>query len=180
MEVHAHILPIDLLFHKVLFRATARICTLPTSHPLQAIANRASRRCIKRHKSPLHHLFSITGLRPSDIETISPTRREHEYITPHSTHIEPTKEDALHAANRINASAPVRVYVDGSGYKGGIGAAAILYEGTRVIAVRRYHLGKATKYTVHNGEAVGIIMGIHTSPYRLHEAAQRSSNSGLR
>ncbi|KZP22683.1 hypothetical protein FIBSPDRAFT_711381, partial [Athelia psychrophila] len=55
----------------------------------------------------------------------------------------------------------VRVYVDGSGYKGGIGAAVVLYEGSRVIAVRRYYLGKSTEYTVHNGEAVGVIMGLH-------------------
>ncbi|KZP03329.1 hypothetical protein FIBSPDRAFT_691953, partial [Athelia psychrophila] len=48
----------------------------------------------------------------------------------------------------------------GSGYKGGIGAAAVLYEGSRVIAVRRYYLGKSTEYTVHNGEAVGVIMGL--------------------
>ncbi|KZP06928.1 hypothetical protein FIBSPDRAFT_685533, partial [Athelia psychrophila] len=51
--------------------------------------------------------------------------------------------------------------VDGSGYKNGIGAAAVLYEGTRVIAVRRYHLGSSKRYTVHNGESVGIIMGLH-------------------
>ncbi|KZP07935.1 hypothetical protein FIBSPDRAFT_762171, partial [Athelia psychrophila] len=55
----------------------------------------------------------------------------------------------------------VQVYVDGSRYKGGISAAAVLYEGTRVIAVRRCYLGKLTKYTVHNGGSIGVIMGLH-------------------
>ena len=34
MDAHAYILPIDLLFCKLLFRATLRLCSLPISHPL--------------------------------------------------------------------------------------------------------------------------------------------------
>ncbi|KZP16424.1 hypothetical protein FIBSPDRAFT_912289 [Athelia psychrophila] len=136
MEVHAHILPIDLL-------AAARICTLPAAHPLHAISRRAASRFVKRHRSPLHYLFHLTGLRPATTETVNPTRRRHNYIVPHSTHIEASKGEALIKAQAVNDSAQVR---------GGIGAAAVMYEGSRVIA--------STEYTVHNGEAVGVIMGL--------------------
>ncbi|KAF7970993.1 hypothetical protein HWV62_22243 [Athelia sp. TMB] len=109
----------------------------------------------------MHHLFHITKLKPELVETITPLRRGPNYEPPHSTHIAPDKDAALTIARLINDTAPVRVYVDGSGYKGGIGAAAVLYEGSRVIAVRRKYLGPKSRYTVHNGEAVGIIMGVH-------------------
>ncbi|KZP26413.1 hypothetical protein FIBSPDRAFT_732370, partial [Athelia psychrophila] len=125
-------------------RATARICTLPQTHPLHSIARRAASKCVKSHRSPLHYLFHLTGLRPDFTETITPIRRSRNCIVPHNTHIEGSKEDALRVAQQVNGTAPVRVYVDGSGCKGGIGASAVRYEGT-----------------IHNGEAVGIIMGMH-------------------
>ena len=34
MDVHTYILPIDLLFCKLLFRAAIRLCSLPLAHPL--------------------------------------------------------------------------------------------------------------------------------------------------
>lgn len=134
LKVHAHILPIDLLFHKILFRAAACICTLPPTHPLYTITRKAASKYVKTHKSPLHHLFHLTGLRPDLTETITPIRRPHSYQVPHSTHIKDSKENALRAAQLVNDTAAVRVYVNGSGYKGGISASAVLYEGTRVIA----------------------------------------------
>ncbi|KZP04112.1 hypothetical protein FIBSPDRAFT_767948 [Athelia psychrophila] len=120
MEVHAHILPINLLFHKVLYRAAARICTLPILHSLHAIARRTANTYVKCHRSPLHNLFHVTKLRPSTTKTISPTRRKPDYIVPHSTHITNSKDDALQDTLRVNERAHTRVYVDGSGYKGGI------------------------------------------------------------
>lgn len=133
----------------MLFRATAHICTLPSSNPLHSLASRASKNRIKRD-------ISFTT------KTITPVRRNHEHSThAHSTYIESSKDSTLREAIKINNTARIRVYVDGSGYKGGIGAAAVLYEGSRVIAARRYHLGKSPRYTVQNGEAVGIIIGLH-------------------
>jgi len=37
LDVHGYILPIDLLFCKILFRAALRICTLPPTHPLHPL-----------------------------------------------------------------------------------------------------------------------------------------------
>ncbi|RDX44140.1 hypothetical protein OH76DRAFT_1360085, partial [Lentinus brumalis] len=42
LEAHLHLLPFDLLVDKVCFRATARLCSLPSSHPLHSHVRRAS------------------------------------------------------------------------------------------------------------------------------------------
>lgn len=152
LNAHAHILPIDLLFHKVLFRATARIFTL---------LHIAALKFVKSHKSLLHYLFHLSGLQPNNTETITSICRHHNYQAPHSTHIEGSKDDTLCAVQAINNTAAVRVYVDGSGYKAGMGASAVLYEGTKVRVVQHYYLGSAKQYTAHNGEDVSIIMGLH-------------------
>ena len=38
LDVHSYILPVDLLFNKLLFRAALRLCSLPKVHPLNPIA----------------------------------------------------------------------------------------------------------------------------------------------
>ncbi|KZP09543.1 hypothetical protein FIBSPDRAFT_759838, partial [Athelia psychrophila] len=107
IEVHVHILPIDLLFHKVLFSAAARICTLPPTHPLHTLSRRAASKYVKCHRSPLQHLFHQTGLHPATTETITPVRRKLNYVVPHSTHIAASKADTLQEPKR---STPVHQY----------------------------------------------------------------------
>jgi hypothetical protein len=74
-DVHAFILPIDLLFCKLLFRAALRLCSLPPSHPLKLLLRSASRRNLRRHLSPIHHLLRLANVNPSEIESIPPSRR---------------------------------------------------------------------------------------------------------
>lgn len=161
MDAHAHILPTDLLFHKVLFRAAARICSLPRTHPLYPIARRTARHYVNHHRSPLHQLFHVTKLRPDEIETITPIRRRPSYRPSFEVIIKDSKKIALTAANELESQQPIRVYCDGSGYEGGVGAAAILYIGPDIKEVLYYHLGSTLEHTVYEAESVGILMGIH-------------------
>jgi hypothetical protein len=82
---------------------------------------------VSKHLSPIHHLIHFSRLKPDDIETISPVRRSPGYIPAFEVVIPPSKEDALLLATITNRSIPVRVYSDGSGFEGGIGASAVLY-----------------------------------------------------
>jgi ribonuclease HI len=75
--------------------------------------------------------------------------------------IPPSKDDALTFANITNAIAPVRVYSDGSGFEGGIGASALLYVKECLVKVLRVHLGSASEHTVYEAEGVGLVMGLH-------------------
>jgi ribonuclease HI len=66
------------------------------------------------------------------------------------------------ADSKMNAASKVRtriddvhIYMDGSGYKGYIGAAAII---PRTGEALRFKLGKETRHTVFEGELVGIIL----------------------
>ena len=74
LDVHAYILPIDLLFNKLLYRAALRLCSLPRSHPLFAQIRSHSTHRAKHHLSPIHILLRFAGLDPKWIETISPVR----------------------------------------------------------------------------------------------------------
>jgi ribonuclease HI len=57
--------------------------------------------------------------------------------------------------------APVRVYSDGSGFEGGIGASALLYINERLVKVLRAYLGSSLEHTVYEAEGVGLVMGLH-------------------
>ena len=75
MEVHANLLPMELMLNKVCHRATLRLAALPETHPLFKPVWQSAQRLIKRHWSPLHHLFHAFNMRPSDCETIAPSVR---------------------------------------------------------------------------------------------------------
>jgi len=47
IDAHTNILPVDLLFNKVLFRAVMCLCSLPPSHPLHNIIHTADRCKVK-------------------------------------------------------------------------------------------------------------------------------------
>src|ERR1700720_3860668 len=44
LDIHAFLIPVDLMFRKVLFRAVSRVCTLPVTHPLYKVVRRAASR----------------------------------------------------------------------------------------------------------------------------------------
>jgi ribonuclease HI len=161
LDVHAYILPIDLLFCKLLFRAALRLCTLASTHPLHPLVQSVTRRKVKRHLSPIHHLIRFARVDPKKIETVSPARRSPGYAPSFKLVIPPSKDDALPFAIITNSIAPVRVYSDGSGFEGGIGASALLYVKERLIKVLRVYLGTSREHTVYEAEGIGLVMGLH-------------------
>lgn len=52
----------------------------------------------------------------------------------------------------------LRIYADGSGCDGGIGAAAVLIQGERPPKYIQYYLGTSEEHTVYKAEAVGITL----------------------
>ena len=57
LEVHANLLPVELLLHRACHQATLRLATLPEPHPLSKPVRQSTWWFLKRHRSPLHHLF---------------------------------------------------------------------------------------------------------------------------
>jgi ribonuclease HI len=161
LDVHAYILPIDLLFCKLLFRVALWLCSLPSTHPLHSLVRMAASCKIKRHLSPLHRLMYFSHLSPKDIESISPVRRSPGYTPSFNITINPTKENALPSAILTNATVPIRVYSDGSGFEGGIGASALLFINNHLSKTLHYYLGTEREHTVYEAEGVGLAMGLH-------------------
>ena len=149
------------LFCKLLFRAALHLCSLPVSHPLHPLVCSVAQCRIKCHLSSIHHLIYFASINPKDIETITPVRRSPGYEPSFKMIIPPSKEVALPLAVLTNLTAPVRVYSDGSGFEGGIGASALLYINDRLAKVLRVYLGTSCEHTVYEAEGVGLVMGLH-------------------
>ena len=64
-------------------------------------------------------------------------------------------------ANITHATYDYKVYSDGSGFEGGIGASTVLYKRDRVIKVLRHFLGTDKEHTVYKAKGVGAAMGLH-------------------
>src|ERR1700730_17085242 len=98
----------------------------PQNTPAPLPIRNAARRQVKCHHPPLHNLLRLANIAPDDVETISAVRRSPGYRTSFTSFICNSKEQALAKAEVIEYTHPVQVYCDGSGFEGGIGAAAVL------------------------------------------------------
>ncbi|KAF5374121.1 hypothetical protein D9615_008851 [Tricholomella constricta] len=159
LEVHAKLMPVDLQLQKICHRAAMRIAALPAAHPLHKRIRWCVTHDVRRHRSPLHNLASLFRLNPDDIETIDPVRQLPTYQRPFSTYIAETRQESLDD-DAVN-NAHIRVYTDGSGYRGQAGAAAVLYKGNARLKMLHYHLGPLTRNTTFEAEAVGVALGLH-------------------
>jgi hypothetical protein len=86
--------------------------------------------------------------------------------------IPPSKDVALPLAVLINVAVPVRVYSDGSGFEGGIGAATMLYINERLVKMLWVYLGTAMKHTVYEAEGIGLVMGLHLLKGLIHQLTE--------
>lgn len=159
-ELHANLLPIDLILEKECQAVWLRIATLPQNHPIHKIVEYSQRRFIQRHRAPLYFLAQIFPIGFQHMEHIESTRRAPASKLTFGTYIAPTREESrmMHANNQ----ATTQVYSDGSLKDGKVGAAAILLHNDRPgYRAIRYHLGSNNKYTNAKAEAVGAILGLH-------------------
>jgi ribonuclease HI len=62
-------------------------------------------------------------------------------------------------ADMENDKPDVKVFADGSGMEGKIGAAAVLYRNGRMKTKLQYQLGSQRHHTVYEGEGIGAVLG---------------------
>ena len=94
------------------------------------------------------------------MEKIPPTRQRPGTAPAFTTNIVSTKEASIEVDKMLFPRGRM-VYTDGSGFKGAIGAAAVLYVDGIKKAHLQYQLGPDTRHTVFEGELVAIILGLH-------------------
>ena len=72
------------------------------------------------------------------------------------------EEDMTQGNNSMQAELEVtRVYSDGLGIDGQVGAAAVLFQQDKVPRVLRFHLGTAPDHMVYEVELVGLLLVLH-------------------
>ena len=154
---HANLTPIPFTIHKICFRVYLRMTSLPATNPIHREIRLAAR-LRSRHKSPLHHLVKTFGIHPKLTEEILPLRHSPKWTPNVTTLIADSKEDAIRDAEQ--ATEEIQIFTDGSGYHGGIGAAAVLRRRGKPEKTLRFHLGSDEHHTVFNGEQIGMLLGL--------------------
>jgi hypothetical protein len=158
LEAHANLFPFHLTLDKIRHRALLRMATLPETHPVHQHIRRAHKIHVKRHRSPLHCLLAAyKWINPDRTETIDAVRMGPKWKPLLGISIAPDKDEAKKEVQENQAE--VKIFTDGSGYEGGIGAAAILLRRDKPIRVLRYHLGTEKQQVVYGGEMIGLTLG---------------------
>ncbi|KAJ7347351.1 hypothetical protein DFH08DRAFT_960690 [Mycena albidolilacea] len=74
--------------------------------------------------------------------------------------IAPDKNTARAEQESVERAGGFCVYTDGLGFEGGVGAAAVAWNGGKEGKVRTKHLGPEDEYTVFESEVVGAILAL--------------------
>jgi ribonuclease HI len=157
---HANIAPIHLRLNRSVYNATARFAALPASNPIRGIFARC-RRVPRFHRSPIHHLIAAFPIFRNNFETIDPFRRFAPLPKSALTaSIAPDKDAARDEMERIVARGGFCVFTDGSGFEGGVGAAAVAMRNGVVGEQRQKHLGTESEHTVFESEVCGAILAL--------------------
>ncbi|CCA76397.1 hypothetical protein PIIN_10390 [Serendipita indica DSM 11827] len=160
LNTHINLPPIDVTLNLACQKAAARLMSLPQSHPLAKPANRAAKGKLQRHNTPMHQILHATKVDVASIESINPALKDPNRPMHFRCTIDASREKAIERDKAIRTRS-VAIYTDGSGMEGKIGAAAVLYQDGRRVKAIRHLLGKDTEHTVHEGELVGIALGLH-------------------
>jgi hypothetical protein len=151
------------------------MATLPRSHPVTEIYREASKRKVKRHKSPLHCIASAFEAAPEDFESTTVARRNSALIgkQPFKIEVPGNKDDSK--SEDENAPEHIKIYADGSMHDGYVGAAAVLTRNGETEARLLYHLGSASDHTGFEVELIRILMDLHL----IEKAAKRNITFAL-
>jgi ribonuclease HI/endonuclease/exonuclease/phosphatase family metal-dependent hydrolase len=158
VDIHAGILPIELTILKVCHRAIARMLTLSHSHPLHRAIEHARLNPPSKHLSQLDLLLKVFRLHNLRMETITPfpllVRNKAKFTTTKAA----SRKESI--AAEIMDDADFKIFTDGSGIGGEIGAAAILYRKGRRTPVRslKAYLGHSSDHNTYEAEVVGILL----------------------
>ena len=125
LDMHANLLPFHLLVDKARFQAALCLATLPATHPLCKHVTQAANRFVKQHHSPLHKLMYKFKLKPKLMEKIAAVQQGPKWEPDVAIRVAASK-DMAKEEDRLDANS-IKVYTDGSGFKGRIGAAVVLY-----------------------------------------------------
>jgi len=155
---HADLVPLKEHIKIVCQWAALQLATLPEEHLLSQIVKKATKCRPKKHPALIHDILHMANLGKKRVEMIATLLRPPRWKCKMKTIIPKLREDT--SRGKREDESDIRIYTDGSGQQGRIGAAAALVYGFRPVKVARYHLGSETRHTVYEGECVGQILAL--------------------
>lgn len=165
LDAHANVPPFQQILRSHCHRATLRLATLNSDHPLHKGVASAHQYVAKhdftkqkRLPSLIHKLFCEFKIDPNTTKTILPICHYPMWTPDIEAQIAESKEKSLEEDTR--AGEELRVYSDGLIIDGGVGGATVMMEGERRIRESRFHLGKEEEHTVYEGKIVGMILAV--------------------
>jgi ribonuclease HI len=155
LDAHAGVLPMDLCLRKICHRSLVRLATLHITNPASALPAKYHTNPATTHLTSVQHHLNIFKIDPNSLTATQPILEDPtpcQFLTRISDNPQQEEHDDQSA---------LRVYTDGSLYRGQVGAAAILYQANEVMPVKslRYLLGSAKHYSVNDAEIVAGILG---------------------
>jgi len=139
IETMANLIPFHLLVDKHQQHGAAWLATLPKSHPLHKSIQNAANKLVKRHPTPLHNLMHKYNIQPTKMETFKATQSETNWKLNIKINIASSINKAIEDIQNDNPD--VKVFMDGSGMDGKIGAAMVLYRNGRLKTKVQHQLG---------------------------------------
>ncbi|KAG1791018.1 uncharacterized protein HD556DRAFT_1241228 [Suillus plorans] len=163
LDTHANILPIQQSIYKICYRATLRMATLPSTHPLASEIRAVFKYCKKRdftgqkcHPSPLHKLMNEFRTNPIMMEKILPVHHFPKWNLDITISIAQKERKVIEEEEAANKT--IRVYSDGLAVDGRVGVAAVLMREGRMVSEKRFHLGKIEEHIVYEAEIAEMIL----------------------
>jgi len=158
LDLHAGLLPMDLLLKKICHRSSVRLCTLPSSNLASQQLNHYMRHPAKKFITNTQHMLNIFDLNPKRIEKITPFSHFVSQLLPFTTHLSASKEELVEQEAADNSV--IQVYADSSRLDGNVGAAAVLFRTQSVNPDKTlwFKLGSDRDYSVKDAEAVGCVL----------------------
>jgi ribonuclease HI len=157
VDVEANLLPVTQQLEQTALEATMRIRTTPLHAEMALIGDNGGNSTLDRLSNLLEKKYHI---RLDHLEK----RQQHvvpPWWTPPVTHIDNSAEEAIKRHDTTD-SQTLRVYTDGSGIDGHVGAAAVVLNMpvVDVLAKRTEYMGTTTTSTVYAAELRGIGLGL--------------------
>ncbi|KAK7015378.1 ribonuclease H-like domain-containing protein [Favolaschia claudopus] len=157
MEYHAFVPPVRMRLNRTVRNIALKLGALPKSHPLNPHIRWCASHYVRRHRSPLHEIFNAFP-DAYDVETIDPTPTRLAWTPRCTWAIARSRDEAVKEAGEARDDV-LAIFSDGSGYKKGVGAAAVA-ETKQGTQTRRFHLGPLASHTVFEGEVMGTILAL--------------------
>lgn len=106
---------------------------------------------------PLHDLIDRFKITPEKIESISMTWYNTKWRPLTTIKIADNADEAILDMEQDHSD--VKIFTDGSGMEGKIGAATTLYRNGRLKSKLQYKLGSQKHHTVYEAEGTGMLLG---------------------